>query len=124
MELGGLQNVLEEPEFLEPGPLKQLIRFIGSPVTIRQSLGRLDREAGEGLGVWIGALIADLDISTANIVAMLGAIIPAPLAIPPTDHPAGSWTTAVLGTESVVMIATAAASQFAPSRPPSSPGTA
>lgn len=54
VELGGLQNVLEEPEFLEPGPLKELIRFIGSPVTIRQSLSRLDREAGDGLGVWIG----------------------------------------------------------------------
>lgn len=54
VELGGLQNVLEEPEFLESGPLKELIRFIGSPVNIRQSLDRLDKEAGDGLGIWIG----------------------------------------------------------------------
>lgn len=53
--LDGVGNVLDEPEFREPEPLKELLRFIESPRTIR---GTLDRLAGgqSGLfGVWIGA---------------------------------------------------------------------
>ena len=42
------------------------------------------------------------------MVARLGASMPAPLAMPPTDQPAGAAATAVLATESVVMIASAA----------------
>ena len=54
LELEGIANVLDEPEFREPEPLKELLRFIESPRTIRSSLGRL--EAGEGsFGVWIGS---------------------------------------------------------------------
>ena len=45
---------------------------------------------------------------TTSIVASWGASMPAPLAIPPIDQPAPS-TTACLLTESVVMIASAAA---------------
>src|SRR5665811_745692 len=47
-------------------------------------------------------------VSTQSIVASPGASIPAPLAMPPTDQPAPSMCT-VFGTESVVMIACAAA---------------
>ncbi len=55
LELEGVSNVLDEPEFAEPGTLKNLIRFIESPRTIRDVLRRLDRAAEGGLGVWIGA---------------------------------------------------------------------
>ncbi|HPF69673.1 MAG TPA: AmmeMemoRadiSam system protein B, partial [Candidatus Krumholzibacteria bacterium] len=54
VELEGVANVLEEPEFQEPGPLQALLRFIESPRSIRQALDRLDRQAGDGFGVWIG----------------------------------------------------------------------
>ena len=47
-------------------------------------------------------------VSTQSIVASAGASMPAPLAIPPTVHPAGSVQTAVLATVSVVRIASAA----------------
>ena len=47
-------------------------------------------------------------VRTTSIVARAGASIPAPLAIPPTVKP-GPSATAVLGTESVVQIASAAA---------------
>ena len=47
-------------------------------------------------------------VSTTSIVASWGASMPAPLAIPPTDHPSPSTTTCLL-TVSVVMIASAAA---------------
>ena len=47
-------------------------------------------------------------VSTTSIVASWGASMPAPLAIPPIDQPAPSTTTCLL-TESVVMIASAAA---------------
>jgi hypothetical protein len=50
---------------------------------------------------------ASVEITT-SIVASCGASMPAPLAIPPTDQPLPS-TTASLRTESVVMIASAAA---------------
>ncbi len=47
-------------------------------------------------------------VMTTSIVASCGASMPAPLAIPPIDQPLPS-TTACLLTESVVMIASAAA---------------
>ncbi|CAM5304120.1 hypothetical protein SABIM44S_05382 [Streptomyces abikoensis] len=49
-------------------------------------------------------------VRTTSIVASPGASIPAPLAIPPTIQPSSLWTTAVLWTVSVVLIAMAALS--------------
>jgi heat-inducible transcriptional repressor len=54
LELEGVTNVLGEPEFTAPGTLQNLVRFLESPRSIRQALRQLDREAGGGLGVWIG----------------------------------------------------------------------
>jgi len=54
VELEGVANILEEPEFREPEPLKALLKFIESPRTIRESLDRLDRESAGDFGVWIG----------------------------------------------------------------------
>jgi hypothetical protein len=47
-------------------------------------------------------------VSTASMVARLGAIMPAPLAKPPTVHPSGCLTAVCLGTVSVVITARAA----------------
>lgn len=55
VELEGMANVLEEPEFQDPEPLRELLRFLESPRLIRQALGDLDNRAGEGFGVWIGS---------------------------------------------------------------------
>ena len=55
VQLEGVANVLDEPEFRDPEPLKALLRFIESPRVIRESLDRLDRRAGDKVGVWIGA---------------------------------------------------------------------
>lgn len=55
IQLEGVAKVLEEPEFLDPEPVKALLRFIQSPQVIRESLDSLDRQAGDGVGVWIGA---------------------------------------------------------------------
>lgn len=54
IQLEGVANVLDEPEFRHPEPLKALLRFIESPQVIRESLGSLDRSAGDKVGVWIG----------------------------------------------------------------------
>jgi len=54
MQLDGLGNVLEEPEFHDPDPLKALLRFIESPAAIRLSFGKLGLAMGPGYGVWIG----------------------------------------------------------------------
>ena len=54
LELEGVTNVLGEPEFGAPGTLRNLVRFLESPRTIREALHTLDREAGGDLGVWIG----------------------------------------------------------------------
>ena len=48
-------------------------------------------------------------VITESIVAIEGAIIPAPLVVPPTVQPAGSVTASCLDTVSVVMIAAATA---------------
>jgi heat-inducible transcriptional repressor len=57
LQLEGVTNILNEPEFSEPGPLKSLIRFLESPGAIRDTLHRLNLESGGGLRVWIGAEI-------------------------------------------------------------------
>jgi heat-inducible transcriptional repressor len=54
VELEGVANVLEEPEFHDPEPLKALLRFVESPRLIRAALARLDRQHDEDLDVWIG----------------------------------------------------------------------
>ncbi|MFH1841706.1 MAG: hypothetical protein ABIF77_00730, partial [bacterium] len=54
IELEGVANLLDEPEFSDPGRLKALVRFMESPGAIREALTRLNLEAGEGIGVWIG----------------------------------------------------------------------
>ena len=54
LELEGIAQVLDEPEFSEPEQLKALIRFIESPRTIREALHRLHNETRGDLGVWIG----------------------------------------------------------------------
>jgi heat-inducible transcriptional repressor len=55
LELEGIANVLDEPEFREPEPLKALLRFIESPRSIRHSLDRLHSEQDDRFGVWIGS---------------------------------------------------------------------
>jgi len=54
LELEGVANVLGEPEFGAPDTLRNLIRFLESPRSIREALKLLDREADGELGVWIG----------------------------------------------------------------------
>lgn len=53
--LDGVGNVLDEPEFLEPEPLKELLRFLESPRTIRGALDSLPAGRAGAFGVWIGA---------------------------------------------------------------------
>jgi hypothetical protein len=55
LELEGVTNVLAEPEFGMPETLRNLVRFLESPRSIREALQLLDREAGGELGVWIGS---------------------------------------------------------------------
>ena len=55
LELEGIANVLDEPEFREPEPLKALLRFIESPRNIRHSLDRLRSRDDERCGIWIGS---------------------------------------------------------------------
>ncbi|MCP4574305.1 MAG: hypothetical protein GY838_18250 [bacterium] len=55
VELEGVANVLDEPEFHEPEPLQALLRFVESPRLIRRTLDRLERPVRAGFGVWIGA---------------------------------------------------------------------
>jgi heat-inducible transcriptional repressor len=54
VELEGVANVLNEPEFSDPGRLKALVRFLESPRSIRDALQRLSLQAEDGLGIWIG----------------------------------------------------------------------
>jgi len=55
LELMGVANVLDEPEFSDPDRLKKLVRFLESPHAIRDTLQRLSPENEEGLAVWIGS---------------------------------------------------------------------
>lgn len=54
IEFEGVGNILEEPEFHDPEPLKALIRFMESPRQIRESLDRLHPASPDGFRVWIG----------------------------------------------------------------------
>lgn len=54
LELEGVTNVLGEPELEEPGTLRNLVRFLESPRSIREALASLDRQATGRFGVWIG----------------------------------------------------------------------
>ena len=54
IEFEGVGNILEEPEFHDPEPLKALIRFMESPYHIRETLDRLEPVSAEGFKVWIG----------------------------------------------------------------------
>jgi heat-inducible transcriptional repressor len=54
IEFEGVGQVLEQPEFHDPEPLKALIRFIQSPRSIRDTLDRLGPAGHDDLGVWIG----------------------------------------------------------------------
>jgi heat-inducible transcriptional repressor len=54
LELMGVANVLDEPEFSDPDRLKKLVRFLESPSAIRDTLQRLSPENRDGLAVWIG----------------------------------------------------------------------
>lgn len=55
VELEGVGNVLDEPEFHDPEPLQSLLRLLQSPRFIRRTLARLERPDRTGFGVWIGA---------------------------------------------------------------------
>lgn len=55
IELTGVANVLDEPEFSEADRLKTLIRFLESPSTIRDVLRRLNPPDDRGITVWIGS---------------------------------------------------------------------
>jgi transcriptional regulator of heat shock response len=54
IEFEGVGHILEEPEFHDPEPLKALIRFMESPLHIRESLDRLDSSSTSDFRVWIG----------------------------------------------------------------------
>jgi heat-inducible transcriptional repressor len=54
IEFEGVGNILEQPEFHDPEPLKALIRFMESPSRIRKSLDRLNPVTPDGFQVWIG----------------------------------------------------------------------
>lgn len=62
IELTGVANVLDEPEFSEADRLKNLIRFLESPRAIGDILRRLSPVEGRGISVWIGSEnpVADL----------------------------------------------------------------
>jgi len=55
LELEGVTQVLEEPELEQPGTLRNLVRFLESPRSIREALQGLDRRVDGALSVWIGA---------------------------------------------------------------------
>ncbi len=54
VQLEGVANILAEPEFGHPEPLKALLRFIESPAAIRLAMDKLDVAADGAVGVWIG----------------------------------------------------------------------
>jgi len=54
VQLEGVANILSEPEFGHPEPLKALLRFIESPSAIRLALDQLDHASSGKVGVWIG----------------------------------------------------------------------
>jgi len=54
LELMGVANMLDAPEFSDPDRLKNLVRFLESPRSIRGALQRLSPENEGGIAVWIG----------------------------------------------------------------------
>ncbi len=54
VQLEGVANILGEPEFGQPEPLKALLRFIESPAAIRLAMDQLDGVTHGSVGVWIG----------------------------------------------------------------------
>ncbi|MCP4145267.1 MAG: heat-inducible transcription repressor HrcA [bacterium] len=55
IELSGFSDLLEEPELANPESLKDLVRFLESPASIRDAVRRLSPGATEdGVSVWIG----------------------------------------------------------------------
>ncbi len=54
VQLEGVGNVLSEPEFGDPEPLKALLRFIESPLSMKSALHRLGSQCADEVGVWIG----------------------------------------------------------------------
>lgn len=54
VQLEGVNTLLDEPEFEQPGPLKALLRFIESPAMIHEALRTLDEGAEGEVRVWIG----------------------------------------------------------------------
>jgi heat-inducible transcriptional repressor len=55
LKVDGVANVLTQPEFSEPGPLKSLVLLVGSPPLLREALHLLNRESEGALRAWIGA---------------------------------------------------------------------
>ena len=55
LELEGVGDVLRQPEFSEPAPLKSLIRLLESPRLMGDVLRRLSPPAESGIAVWIGS---------------------------------------------------------------------
>lgn len=55
VELEGVSQILDEPDFQEAEPLKALLRFLESPQAIRDVLNRLHGSSPDSFGVWIGA---------------------------------------------------------------------
>ena len=55
LELMGVTNMLDAPEFSDPDRLKNLVRFLESPRSIRGALRQLSPENEDGIAVWIGA---------------------------------------------------------------------
>ena len=55
LELMGVANVLDEPEFSDPARLKNLVKFLESPRSIRDALRRLSPENEDGIAIWIGS---------------------------------------------------------------------
>jgi heat-inducible transcriptional repressor len=55
IELSGFGELLEEPELSDPESLKDLVRFLESPASIRDAVKRLSPGVtGDGVSVWIG----------------------------------------------------------------------
>jgi len=54
IQFDGVASVLGAPEFQEPAPLRALLRFLESPVAMRDTLAQLGERTRDGFGVWIG----------------------------------------------------------------------
>ncbi len=68
VELVGVGNVLEAPEFSDPDPLKRLLRVVGSPRAVAETLRRLPLNERE-VHVWIGSENPVDDLRPFSLVA-------------------------------------------------------